>query len=112
LSPQVEHYRLDYAMSLMPYRATWRLATQYLAWCPSHGAAALKLLLDRLPIAVPGGDTQLAQKVHKIRRAFLSISHVFKHCQLSYRVCPSAVTMLCNGLPSLLHLVSFKMCLP
>jgi len=65
---QVEHYRLDYAMSLMPYRATWRLATQYLAWCPSHGAAALKLLLDRLPIAVPGGDTQLAQKALSVCR--------------------------------------------
>lgn len=60
---QVEHYLLDYALSLMPYPATWRLATQYLAWCPAHGAPAMKLLLERLPVTVPGGDSPLAHKV-------------------------------------------------
>mmetsp|Transcript_42154 Transcript_42154/g.107793 ORF Transcript_42154/g.107793 Transcript_42154/m.107793 type:complete len:762 (-) Transcript_42154:164-2449(-) len=59
---QVEHYLLDYALSLMPYPATWRLATQYLAWCPAHGAPAMKLLLERLPVTVPGGDSPLAHK--------------------------------------------------
>lgn len=60
---QVEHYTLDYAMSLMPYSSTWQLAAHYLAWCPSHGLPALRLLLERLPLSVRGGDSVMARKV-------------------------------------------------
>jgi len=48
---QVEAYLLEYVAALAPHRATSRVAAEYLAWCPTHGAAAFERLLPSLPAA-------------------------------------------------------------
>jgi hypothetical protein len=35
----------------MSSQQTWPLAAEYLAWCPAQGEAALRRLLERLPLA-------------------------------------------------------------
>lgn len=55
---QVEFYKLEFASALAPHASTWRLATEYLAWCESYGQQAFRALMHRLPFT--GADTALA----------------------------------------------------
>ena len=62
---QVEFYTLQYAASLTSMSVTsWSLAAQYLAWCPVHGRAAMRTLLERVPLTSGGLlDERLAKRV-------------------------------------------------
>ena len=62
---QTEFYLLEYAACLAMSRQTWQLAAEYLAWCPVHGEAALKQLLEELPV---GQSDRLAQQALQARR--------------------------------------------
>lgn len=46
---QVEAYLLEYAATLAPHKTTCRSAAEYLAWCPTHGAAAFERLMATMP---------------------------------------------------------------
>lgn len=61
---QVEFYTLEAAAALMPHPTTWPLAAAYLAWCPTHGQAALQAMLRRLPLQA--GDPWVARKAIEI----------------------------------------------
>ncbi|KAK9803644.1 hypothetical protein WJX72_007957 [[Myrmecia] bisecta] len=61
---QLEFFTLEYASSLAPYPATWHLAAEYLAWCPSHGAGAMETLIARLPLTL--ADERLALRLLRL----------------------------------------------
>ena len=61
---QAEFYLLEYAAALASAPATWALAAEYLAWCPAHGEAALRALLERLPVA---DNDRLALRALQVR---------------------------------------------
>ncbi|KAG2451597.1 hypothetical protein HYH02_004192 [Chlamydomonas schloesseri] len=49
----MEYFRLAWAESLLPVGVLgggWALALGYLAWCPTHGAAAAEALMEALPV--------------------------------------------------------------
>ncbi len=58
---QCEYYTLQYALHLLSRRTTWPLGCEYLAWCPTQGAAAMEEALQALPHLAD--DTQVAHKV-------------------------------------------------
>jgi hypothetical protein len=58
---QAEYYTLQYATHLLSRQATWQLGCEYLAWCPTQGAAAMEAALERLPHLTE--DSRTAYKV-------------------------------------------------
>jgi nuclear pore complex protein Nup85 len=48
---QSEHFMLHYVETLAAHASTWQLAAEYLAWCPTHGAALLEALLEKSPVS-------------------------------------------------------------
>lgn len=60
--PQMEYFRLAWAETLLPgcLGGGWRLALAYLAWCPTHGAAAAEALMEALPVG--GGAIQASHR--------------------------------------------------
>lgn len=64
-SCQVEFYTLQYATTVASMApSAWTTAVQYLAWCPRHGAAATRALLESVPLTSQGiPDEQLALRV-------------------------------------------------
>lgn len=61
-----EFYTLQYAAALASTPSMWSVAAQYLAWCPQHGAAAMRSLLERVPLSPAGSlvpDEKLARHV-------------------------------------------------
>eukprot|EP00798_Chlamydomonas_sp_ICE-L_P023077 gene23077-30269_t len=57
---QVEYWRLLFAETLMSHPSTWKLALDYLAWCPLHGADAAESFLEALPYG--SENTQLVHR--------------------------------------------------
>lgn len=56
----MEYFRLAWAESLLPVGVLgggWALALGYLAWCPTHGAAAAEALMEALPVRGRGGSS-------------------------------------------------------
>ncbi len=55
----MEYFHLAWAETLLPgcLGGGWRLALAYLAWCPTHGAAAAEALMEALPVG--GGSYDL-----------------------------------------------------
>lgn len=47
---QAELYRLVWADALLAHQGCWRLALEYFAWCPVHGAAAAQLAVTSLNV--------------------------------------------------------------
>jgi nuclear pore complex protein Nup85 len=48
---QSEGFMLHYVETLAAHAATWQLAAEYLAWCPTHGGALLEALLEKSPVS-------------------------------------------------------------
>jgi len=63
---QVEYWRLLFADTLICQQGMWRLAVEYLAWCPLYGADAVETFMEALPFGplASGGPRQLSKALH------------------------------------------------
>lgn len=80
---QIEFYRLEYACSLAPYRATWEIAAKYMVFCQKHGKSAFVSLLSRIPLSPDG---HIAAKAISLAEAY-ALHDLKRYIQLRQAAC-------------------------